>query len=350
MLDDHLQKLNALVDPDHVSRARERMLASVSFEPVDRLPVCVNCPVPGWPRCSYREGFEDMEKMLINELEQVWVGAHVRDDRMYTIRANYGVGGLASLFGCGTRLTDDNTMPWTFPLGDRELDKVLESGEVDIEAGLGSRVFETERYYLKMLSRYENLAQCVHIFVSDTQGPFDNAHLVMGHKIYTEVYDNPERVHRLLEIATDTYIRFTRAQKELIGESGPTHYHGQSIVRGTTRMCEDSSINLSADFYREFCKPYNERAFAELGGGWIHYCGNGRQILPDVMSTEGVTGVNFGNPEMQDIGSIYEQAAPRRIAVLTWPGRSSLPDTIATGVTTAESAPDLESARRVVEV
>ena len=347
MIDDCLARLNDVVDPEHVLRSEERMLAATRYQPVDRLPRVVHCPVDGWPAFTYREGFEDPAKMLLNELASVWVGAQVRDDRAYTIRANYGVGGIASMLGCEVKLTDDNTMPWLFPLEDGELDRILDAGEVDIEAGLGARVFETERFYIDALSRHEALARTVHVYVSDTQGPFDTAHLVMGHKIYTEIYDNPARVHRLLELVTDAYIRFTRAQREIIGEFGDTSYHSTLRIRGAVRICDDSGINLSTDFYREFCKPYNQRILAEFGGGWVHYCGGGQQILQEVLSTEGITGINFGNPERQDISLICKEAASRETAVLGWPTAFSVPEWVTTGMTLVESAADLEAGRAI---
>ncbi len=347
MLEEHLEKLDAIVDPAHQARSEELMRHAVSYEPVERLPLTASCPVPGWPTFSYRETFGDVEKMLLAELAAVWAGANIRDDRVYTIRGNYGVGAVASMFGCEIRLTGDNVYPWITHLGDAALDKALESGDISIESGLGARLFETERFYLKTLSQFENLRQCVHIYLSDTQGPFDNAHLIMGHKIYTELYDNPNRVHRLLDQVTDTCIRYARAQKELIGEDGRFSFHSQMVVPGAVRICDDSGINLSAELYREFSKPYNERLFAELGGGWIHYCGDGKQILPEVLSTRGIKGVNFGQPEMQDLASVYRDAAPKRVAVLGWMGKDRVPKGIGTGMTLVESAPNIESARQI---
>ncbi|MGQ9456069.1 MAG: uroporphyrinogen decarboxylase family protein [Armatimonadota bacterium] len=282
--------------------------------------------------------------MLLAELALVWAGANIRDDRVFTIRANYGVGAIASMFGCKVHLTDNN-MPWVEHLSDTALDKILDAGEIDIDTGLGGKVFDTQRFYVQTISRYENLAQSVHIYLSDTQGPFDNAHLIMGHKIYTELYDNPERVHRLLDLVTDTYIRYTKAQKQLIGEEGKYSYHTQLIVRGGVRICDDSGINLSPDQYTEFCKPYNERIFAEFGGGWIHYCGKGRQILPEVLSTKGITGINFGQPELQDLTTVYQMAAPRQTAILGWIGRKRVPEWISTGITVIDTAEDFETAR-----
>lgn len=350
MLTEHLSKLNDVVDPEHVARAEECLYASVCYKEVDRLPRIVACQVAGWPAFTYKEAFHDMEKMLLNELAGVWMGAHVRDDRMYTIRANYGVGVIASMFGCEIVLTEDNAMPWVTHLTDEQLDRALDAGPVDIEAGLGARVFETERFYLQALSEYDNLSRCVHLFVSDTQGPFDVAHLVMGHQIYTEVYDNPARVHRLLELTSDAYVRFTKAQKQVIGESleWGFHYHGQFKLRGAGRACDDTGINLSTACYKEFSKPYNRRVFRELGGGWVHYCGSGKQILEEVLTTEGITAINFGNPEMQDLGQVYSLAQPRQVAIVGWSGPGPVPDNIRTGITVTRNAPDLRTARQMV--
>lgn len=351
MLHDCLSKLNDAIDPDHVAAAERRVAAAVSCEPVDRLPVTVNFPPPDWPAYSYGETFHDREKMLLNELSRVWASALVRDDAVYTIRANFGVGIIASILGCQVRLSTDSAMPWVEPLSDPDIEDLLEKGAPeDVAAGLGRTVFETERYYQEVLEDYGRLRNCVRIFLSDTQGPFDIAHLVMGHGIYTEVYDNPQRVHRLLDIVTETYIRFTRAQKQLLGENGSGGLvpHTQMLVRGGTRVCDDSAINLSAEFYSEFCIPYNERAFAAFGGGYVHYCGSGVQILDHVLSLKGITGINFGQAEFQDLGSVYPRAAARKVAVLAWNGPIDPDLEIRTGLTLLRAAPDLPSARALL--
>lgn len=314
-----LEKLDSLIDLDHIRRSEQLLEDTFSYKPVERLPVLNPDPVPGWETFPYSEAFYDMEKMLVNELAGVWQGAHLKDDRMYTIRANYGVGTVASLFGCRISLTMNN-MPWCEPLSENELLKVLDNGVPDLSSGLGARVFETEQFYRDTLSKYPNLCKAVHIFVCDTQGPFDTAHLIMGHRIYTEIYDNPELVHRLLDIVTETYIAFTKAQKEIIGEGNDWSYHSQMKVRGGTRICEDAPTNISATAYLDFCQPYNERCLAAFKGGWIHYCGKGYQIFPHVISTPGLCGVNFGNPEVQDLQYIYAEASKRGIGIISWSG------------------------------
>ncbi len=316
-LHERLEKLNAIVDPSHVSRSEKLMEDSLLFRPIERFPFINTSPAQGWQGFPYSEAFYDMEMMLVNELASPFQGACNRDDRMYTIRANYGVGTVASLFGCEVSLTMNN-MPWCEPLSEKELLGVLDQGVPALTAGLGARVFETERFYVETLAKYPNLKETVHTYVCDTQGPFDIAHLVMGHRIYTEIYDNPELVHRLLDICTETYIAFTNAQKEITGEGNDWHFHSANKIRGGVRVCEDSPTNLSPTSYLEFCRPYNERVLAAFNGGWIHYCGNGKQMLPHILDTPGVTAVNFGNPEMQDIHALFDAASPKKIGIVTW--------------------------------
>ncbi|MCX6377278.1 MAG: hypothetical protein NTU88_14805 [Armatimonadetes bacterium] len=316
-LHDRLGELDSLVDPAHARDCERLFEDAFSYRGVDHLPRQDPSPVDGWPTYPYSEAFYGVEKMLINELAGVYQGAKLRDDRVYTIRANYGVGTIASMFGCKTSLTMNN-MPWCEPLSDAELLEALDMGVPDMNSGLGDRVLETERFYVEMLSKYPNLKEAVHIFVCDTQGPFDVTHLIIGHRIYTDIYDRPEIVHRALDLAVETGIRFTKAQKEITGEGCDWHFHSQMKARGGVRIYEDTPTNISPAAYLEFCRPYNERFLAELGGGWIHYCGAGHQIFPHVISTPGLSGINFGNPDMQDLRAIYDAASSRGVGVLAW--------------------------------
>ncbi len=317
-LHERLEELDAIVDPAHAAESERLTEDAMCYRDVPGLPTIDGTGAKGWPTFPYSEAFHDMEKMLVNELAGVYAGARLRDDRMYTIRANYGVGTVASLFGCRISLTMNN-MPWCEPLSDAQLREALDRGVPGVEtAGLGPRVLETERFYLRTLAQYPNLSKAVKVFVCDTQGPFDTAHLVMGHRIYTEMYDDPDLVHRLLDLAAQTYSRFTRVQKEITGEGNDWSFHSMMKVRGGIRICEDAPTNISGAGYLEFCRPYNERVLKEFGGGWIHYCGAGHQIMPHILSTPGVFGINFGNPDMQDLKAVHEQAGERGIGIISW--------------------------------
>jgi hypothetical protein len=55
--------------------------------------------------------------------------------------------------------------------------------------------------------------------------------------------------------------------------------------------------------------PYTRRVCKEFGGGWVHFCGAGHQVLDAYLGCPEVKGLNFGNPEMFD-----EQEVLTRIA------------------------------------
>jgi len=147
-----LEELDALVDPAHVRECERLLEDTFSYREVERLPSLNPDPVEGWPTFPYSEAFHDPEKMLVNELAGAYLGGKLRDDRMYTIRANYGVGTVASLFGCRISLTMNN-MPWCEALSEDRLLEALERGVPEMTAGLGCRVLETERFYIDSHAR-----------------------------------------------------------------------------------------------------------------------------------------------------------------------------------------------------
>ena len=52
-------------------------------------------PDDEWPTYDFNEIFKGREKMLLSELKNVYTGAKLKDDRLYEIRANYGMGIIA---------------------------------------------------------------------------------------------------------------------------------------------------------------------------------------------------------------------------------------------------------------
>ena len=97
-LHDYLDKLESLIDLDHVQQTEELQRRAFAFEPVDHVPTLFLYPIPEdeWPAFGFLEIFDDPEKMLLNELRDVYAGAKIQDDRLFGLRANYGTGIVAS--------------------------------------------------------------------------------------------------------------------------------------------------------------------------------------------------------------------------------------------------------------
>jgi len=354
----YLDKLEALIDVEHVKTAEARQAAAWRFQPVDRRPSIVTVrddwghkqydfpPGPDWPQIPYSQAYRDRARMLISELTRVYEGALLKDDRAYTIRANYGLVLLAAMVGC-QYWQDQENMPWAEAVQTiDEVEQILDRGLPDMNSSLAARVWETEGYFRDMLAPYPKLSQTVRIGCPDAQGPFNTAVNIAGVNVYYWVIDRPELVHRLLQFSTDLYLAVIDHHKQLMNEPADVGYSFSYRIEGGGRASDDSAVMMSGQMYQEFVKPYNAQAYQATQGGLLHFCGKGDQFYEQMTDTSGVTAIQFGNPEMQDFEARYKIAWENQICLL-WDG--DLPNSLShikTGVVhkrIAKSWPEAEA-------
>ena len=62
----YLDRLESLVDSDHVFENKKRQQQAFSFEPIDHIPTVINYPLSDdeWPQFSFEQIFDNKEKML----------------------------------------------------------------------------------------------------------------------------------------------------------------------------------------------------------------------------------------------------------------------------------------------
>lgn len=122
----------------------------------------------------------------------------------------------------------------------------------------------------------------------DMQGPFNIANAVIGTEIFFLMNDSPEKVHLLMSMVTEYYIRCYRLFQKWIPEDRWVNFIG------VTKRISECSVNLiSEDLYREFVAPY-DRKLVEFWGGEvaIHPCSGPHvfrvtlEELPGVRYTE----------------------------------------------------------------
>jgi hypothetical protein len=328
----------------HQFAVTEKHKRSLRFEEVDRIPLAIFFPQSQFTGYPYAEAFLDPEKMMINELLLVCGYIEILQDTMTGIRANYGVGILPSLFGVNSRVVDNN-MPWVDCLKTTDdIREVVSRGMPGFRKGLGLSVLQTHEYYLEQLAKYPKCSRLIKISCPDLQGPFDVAHLLWGHDIYYALYDQPELVHSLLRLITETYIQFLQElRKSITDVTDDFIYQGGMLFRGRTVIKDDTAVNMSNELYEEFVKPYDRMILQAVGGGSIHYCGQVRHFLPSMMGTDGLQGINFGKPPNTDFGleflqAVYPEAKKRGIALVNYNAdqtaiESILNSDIRTGVT-----------------
>lgn len=297
-----LEELQKVQNPQVEKKGRERILTVYEGKECDYIPILVDRPAHAInysTEYSIREQFFSKEKMLYETLKRMIETAKIGSDGQLCIRANLGTGFIPSLFGLNP-IIFENTMPWyKEPLTKKEIMNFHIPANF-LEVGLMRRVLDYMAYFLQMLG------DLAHVYLPDTQGPFDIAHLVYGDGIFTEIYDDPGFVHHLLELCTEMYIRATKVLKGVLGEPEDSGYHGHGMSvgiympRGGARVSKDTPTLLSTRHIQEFVIPYDRKALEPFKGGFIHFCGENLPLAHHFLKTPEVRGINLGNPEMYD--------------------------------------------------
>lgn len=346
-----LERLETMLDEGHMEKTRTLQRDNFSFQPVERTPVVIEFPVPEeeWPSYNYIEIQEDREKMLLSELKEVYLGAKLKDDRLYGIRANYGTGIIASLFGCPIHCFQD-ALPVATAAGDVEtIKKIIGSGVPDIYGGICGKALRTVAYFREVLSPYPKLSRYIGSSLLDIQGTFDNASIIWGSDIFYGVVDDPSLVTGLIELVTET-IRAVVKEHRLIDGASVTADTGCFEYIGGICLRNDSCINLSGEMYETFVKPF-DRSLLENFTGNIHFCGKAHQWVERLPDIPGLKAVNPYQGEFYDLVKLYSIFAEHHIAVYQWtvPVTEAAKRAINTGFSRLTSASSFEEAKRLLE-
>ena len=298
-----LDYLEENLDPIHIDNVKVHIKKTLNYQQTDRIAINVYRPFEtGFEYYPYIEAFTDMNKMMVNELIPCCGNPNLKADYIPMIRANFGVGTLPSLFGLKCKVLENN-LPWVEHTDVKNIMSLLNKGVPSLQSGLGGRALETIDFYHKQLSAFPKCRDLIKIYHPDLQGPFDVAHLIWGSDIYMAVYDEPEMVHELLQLVTETYISYMKELKKVLNdEDGEFNYHWGTLFPGKVLLRDDSPVVLSKDMYEEFVQPYDEQILKAFGGGSIHYCGRGDQWVFKMMETKGLKGLNFGQPPNMEFG------------------------------------------------
>ena len=344
----YLSKYENKIDLEHLEKVREESMKVFEFEPVDEIPYVLSPwgdvkEINGkeldadWPVFPRVEWNTDPAKMLMSQLRRPYLHNQIKDYMLPDIRADYSPSIIATIMGSGYEMTDDG-LPWSSHLEDRdEVQKVIDRGIPDPDTGLGKDCRETTRYYMEVLSDYPKLKKAVHIYHPDLQGPFDGTHLVWGNDIFLAMYDCPDTVKALLQLVTDTYIKWLKEWKEMTGEGNDYTTHWGMFMKGGTCVRNDTPVMITPDQYEEFVRPYDQQILDEFGGT-IHFCGNGGVFLKSMCeNSRNLYGINMSQPHLNNSGEFIEYTQSNRI-VLWGLDEKYIPAGVKTGVIAVRNA------------
>ncbi|MHB1456885.1 MAG: uroporphyrinogen decarboxylase family protein [Armatimonadota bacterium] len=183
-----------------------------------------------------------------------------------------------------------------------------------------------------LMPRILEMAACMRdqgdypVSLTDTQSPLDELILMVGHEqLYVWMYEEPQLVHDLFDLATEALIAWVKAQKAVTEEPMDVCYGEQGVWIPPpcgVWLADDEAVNLPVYLYEEFVAPRYSRIFKEFGGGVLHFCGRGFHLGEVVTRIEGLRAVNsgpMGNPvntmKLQaslkgQVPLIYQEIAP----------------------------------------
>ena len=273
------------------------------------------------PRVNINDAIDDLDLMIRLEMQAV---SDLLSEGVgpLGIRANYGTGTMASLFGAEVFMMprDTNTLPTTKPFNDTEkVRELVEKGTPNLRSGLGGRMFDFGEAVRGIFTKYPKIEKYVDVFHPDTQGPLDMCEMIWGCDMFYELYDEPELVHAFLSLLTDTFIAVSDKWHEIYPMHSDMSSHWRGFYhRGGIVLRSDSAMNVSPDLYEEFSMPYDKILLERYDGGVIHFCGRGDHYIDKLSLLPNVYGINMSQPECNDMENIYTHTVDKGIKVLSF--------------------------------
>ena len=322
LLEDLERRIDPAVEEDLSAQWKDFLYGRFDGELFTAKRKAVSAPGIEPPAVHINDAIDDLELMLQHGLRDISI--HLSTENLNPcIRANYGTGIMTSLFGAELFMMPraTATLPTTRAFNDTEKIRALvEKGMPDLNGGLGQRVFDFTELCAEVFAHYPKIQKYVEIYHPDTQGPLDICELLWGSEMFFAMYDEPELVHGLLQLVTDTYTAFLEKWFRIVPAHPEMSTHWPSLRhRGVILLRDDSAMNLSPELYREFAAPYDAELLAHFGGGAVHFCGRGDHYMETLCSIPDLTGVNMSQPEYNDMETIYRNTVDKGIPLLGFP-------------------------------
>ena len=319
-----LDHLSATLTLEREAEIDERHHRALSWEPVDRLPLVLSYPAPpgNFQPYPHSQTLEDPEKMLFNELVSTYGTSVVHrnlvgDDLPCTLRANFGCGIIASLFGAHIEQVEENPS-WVHPHTTPEAFwDAIERDPLDFTQGWAPRVKERYAFYREILAGRQELSAVIKLVLPDLQGPMDNFEMLRGSDVFLDFYTDPDRVQAALGTLATAQIGFARHLAPWLtdGPQGWSHQHSFTLP-GCILVRVDTAIMLSPQMYREQVKPHDERVLRELGGGGLHSCGKVGHLASEFLTLASGRCLDLGQPLLNDMDALYRLARELRVSLL----------------------------------
>jgi hypothetical protein len=123
-------------------------------------------------------------------------------------------------------------------------------------------------------------------------GPLDMANGVMGNELFTELYDDPDNLHKVMEICYESVLSIFKLQKQNCSKIVGGHiapignfWIPESCIG---HISFDAACLAGPNVFDEFEKPYLNRLADETGGFIVHSHMLGKRMFKEMCSIKGM--------------------------------------------------------------
>lgn len=274
---------------EEIEARRERVAKAQRFETPDRVPV-----IPAIahrflvPKVGVRfhDYYADPETMLRTQIyAQKWLLENIRTDAHSITGAWVGAWTdfqntfEAGSLGCEIHFPE-NDIPWVGEGWVKTDDDLRRLEAMDyVHGGINARQIDYRKAMIDVADKYPVRFQGGPVFypgenpslTNTSDGPFGVAGDIMGAvDVFMAVYERPEFLHEVLRIVTDKMIEWLDFCAEEMQLDRPRNF----------AWTDDLAVSLSADVFREFALPYNQKLTQDFDGRRsLHMCGKTNHLL-----------------------------------------------------------------------
>lgn len=277
------------------------------LKPETSMPMFViNTPVESH---TWEEKLADPAVMFTDDLRAIRAHADVGDDKVPSTRVSFGTAQIAAAFGCEMYVPPNN-LPCAKTHVLHDINDVNKLEMPDKNAGWYKKLFDFSEFYM------ENLPEGVEVQMADTQGTFNNAHLIRGNDILFDFYDYPDKLEIFLDFVTDYLIDLVKNLASYTTNRDGWFFDWGSLWKGYGRISNCTVHLISPDMYKNFILERDVRFLEGIGGGRIHYCGSYPEVIDSFINLPPVTGFDYDDSlhKLTDVCSL----SPENVPISCW--------------------------------
>ena len=243
------------------------------------------------------------------ELHQKREGVY--DYGLPNIKPNQGIGVIAAAFGC-EHTVNDEADPWIKPIiREENAEDVYELKVPDPQNPVYQMIW-------KRIDSLQELSS-MPLRMVNVPSPLVTASMIWEYTSFIEsLLICPDEVHALMEKVTEATIFYIKEQfrriKDLYSVGHESIYYIPRFAG--VRISDDTAALLSPNLYREFGVKYNNMISREFGGIVVHSCGDIQYIAATMMETEGLKGLDFTIPQVNNWEFLRDAAAGKTVLCL----------------------------------